>query len=92
MTLDNSALLDKNLIQELSKFAEVQIEENLSLISLIGNNINHTPGLALKIFSAIPEINVRMICLGASKHNFCFLVKDELGQEAIQSLHQLFIS
>lgn len=92
VTLEKSAVLDKNLIQELSKFAEVQIEENLSLISLIGNNINHTSGLAHKIFSAIPEINVRMICLGASKHNFCFLVKDEQGQDAIRCLHQLFIS
>ncbi len=92
VTLEKSALLNKTLIQELSKFAEVQIEENLSLISLIGNNINHTPGLAHKIFSAIPEINVRMICLGASKHNFCFLVKDEQGQDTIRCLHQLFIS
>lgn len=92
VTLDNSALLDKNLIHELSKFAEVQIEENLSLISLIGNNINHTPGLAHQIFSAIPEINVRMICLGASKHNICFLVKEAHGPETIQRLHELLIT
>ncbi len=91
VTLDNSALLNKNLIQELSQFAEVQMEENLSLVSLIGNNINHTAGLANKIFSAIPDINVRMICLGASKHNFCFLVKEDSGPETIQRLHQLFI-
>ena len=91
VTLDNSALVNKELIQELSKFAEVQSEDNLSLISLIGNNINHTPGLAHKIFSAIPEINVRMICLGASKHNICFLVKEEHGPETIQRLHELLI-
>ena len=92
VTLDNSAMLNKNLVQELSQFAEVQIEENLSLISLIGNNINHTPGLASQIFAAIPEINVRMICLGASKHNICFLVNEANGTETIQRLHQLLIS
>ena len=88
LTLDDSTLLNKKLIQELSVFADVQIEENLSLVSIIGNNINHTPGLAKKIFDAISDVNVRMICLGASKHNFCFLVKDEQGPEVIQKLHR----
>ncbi len=91
LTLDDSAVLNKNLITQLSQFAEVQVEEGLSLVSLIGNNINHTPGLAQNIFSVIAEINVRMICLGASKHNFCFLVSDSQGAHAIQKLHQFFI-
>lgn len=91
VTLDDSALLNKKLVADLSNFADVQVEEGLSLISLIGNNINHTPGLAKKIFESIPEINVRMICLGASKHNFCFLVSEEFGSTVIQKLHKAFI-
>ena len=91
MTLDHAALDDKKLIQELSRFAAVQVEEDLCLISVIGNNINHTPGLAKKIFDAVAHINVRMICLGASKHNFCFLVDDAKGAEAIQRLHKAFV-
>lgn len=91
VTLDDSALVNKKLIQDLSEIAEVQVEENLSLVSLIGNNINHTPGLAKKIFDSISNINVRMICLGASKHNFCFLVSEDAGTEAIQKLHATFI-
>ena len=91
MTLDESAIKNKSLISDLEKLAVVSIEENLSLVSLIGNNINHTPGLAKKIFSAIEGINVRMICLGASKHNFCFIVDGNSGNEAISKLHQTFI-
>lgn len=91
MTLDDSALVNKKLISELSQFAEVHIESDLTLVSLIGNNINHTPGLAQKIFSAISDVNVRMICHGASKHNFCFLVSEEKGHEAVQRLHKVFI-
>lgn len=90
LTLDDATLLNKKLVHELSHFAEVQVEDNLSLVSLIGNNINHTPGLAKKIFETIPDVNVRMICLGASKHNFCFLVKEESGPEVIQRLHKGF--
>lgn len=91
VTLDDSTLMNKKLITDLSQIADVQVEENLSLISLIGNNINHTPGLGKNIFDAIADINVRMICLGASKHNFCFLVKEEQGAEALQRLHAKFI-
>jgi aspartate kinase len=91
MTLDESALLNKALLRDLELQADVLVEEDLSLISLIGNNINHTPGLAKKIFDSISDINVRMICLGASKHNFCFIVDGVNGEEAIKRLHKTFI-
>jgi aspartate kinase len=91
MTLDDSTLLNKNLLADLRMIADVQVEEDLCLVSLIGNNINHTPGLSKKIFETIPDINVRMICLGASKHNFCFLVHESNSNEVITRLHKTFI-
>ncbi|MDD4975776.1 MAG: lysine-sensitive aspartokinase 3 [Bacteriovorax sp.] len=91
LTLDDSTLLNRDLITDLEKIADVQVEENLALVSLIGNNINHTAGLAKKIFETIPDINVRMICLGASKHNFCFMITEDKGVEVINRLHNAFI-
>lgn len=91
LTLDDSTLLNRELIADLEVVAAVVVEENLALVSLIGNNINHTPGLAKKIFETIPDINVRMICLGASKHNFCFMIDELNGAEVIKRLHQTFI-
>lgn len=91
LTVDDSTLLNKSLLFELEKLGEVHTEENLALISLIGNHINHTPGLAAKIFDALGNINVRMICLGASKHNFCFLIDEVHSVEAINKLHKTFI-
>lgn len=91
VTLDDSTLLNKKLIADLSEIADVQVEENLCLVSLIGNNINHTAGLGKHIFESISDINVRMICLGASKHNFCFLVNEDQGAEVILRLHETFI-
>jgi aspartate kinase len=87
VTVDNDVLEQKELFSELSNFCEVQVEKDLSLVSLIGNNINHTPGLAQKIFSCISDINVRMICLGASRHNFCFIVGENDGNAVVQKLH-----
>lgn len=92
LTLDDSTLLNTKLIQDLSAMAEVTIEEGLAIVSIIGNNINHTPGLAKQVFETVKDINVRMICLGASKHNFCFLVKEDVSATVIQKLHAHFIS
>ncbi len=91
VTLDNIDTINPALLEDLSKVAEVNVEKDLCLVSLIGNNINHTPGLAKKIFENISDINVRMICYGASKHNFCFLTQEDKGQETIQRLHKQFI-
>lgn len=91
MTLDASETLSPEVIQKLSQFADVQIEKNLSLVSLIGNNINHTAGLAEKAFRSLPGVNIRMICQGASRHNFCFLVSDTVATSVIQNLHHQFI-
>lgn len=91
MTVDATTLQNKDLLHDLKHFGDVAVEEKQALVSLIGNNINHTPGLGSKIFRALESINVRMICQGASKHNFCFLVGDQDGQEAVKRLHKEFI-
>jgi aspartate kinase len=95
MTVDRPVLNNKELFKDLETIGSVQKEEGLSLVSLIGNSINHTAGLAQKVFTAIHNegnpINVRMICLGASRHNFCLVVKEEQANEAIGRLHRNFI-
>lgn len=91
ITIDEHALQNKQLFKDLEQYAQIEVEDHLTMVSLIGNKINHTPGLAKKIFQAIDDINVRMICLGASRHNFCFLVSDEQGVLALQKLHACFI-
>ena len=91
LTVDDSTLLNKKLLHELEALASLKVEEKLSLVSLIGNNINHTCGLANQVFKALGDINVRMICLGASKHNFCFLVDETKASDAVAKLHEHFI-
>lgn len=91
LTVDEGTLENKKLFFDLEQIAEVQIEKGLTLISLIGNNINYTPGISRKIFESISEINVRMICQGASRHNYCFLVDEKMGPECVNRLHRIFI-
>lgn len=90
-----SGRLSAELKKELEELGDVSVEKDISAVSLIGNDINNTPGLASKIFSCLEtndsKIAIRMICQGASKHNFCFLVADEYGEESVRKLHKQFI-
>jgi aspartate kinase len=91
VTVDKTTLDNSNLIKELEGIGEVVTELGFSLVSLIGNQMLEKPGLAKKIFASIEDINVRMLCLGASAYNFNILVKDTDGNRAIQNLHKEFI-
>lgn len=94
--VEDWVLEHKELLDELSQLGEVKIEDNVNAISLIGNNINSTPGLIRDIFTALEEsendrISVRMICQGASKHNICFFVLASEGEKAVKKLHRELI-
>jgi len=91
ITVDAYVLEKRQLIADLKELCDVKIENDLALVSLIGNNINHTPGLAKEIFAGLENINVRMTCQGASVHNFCFLVEGDKGDEALKRLHLHFL-
>ncbi len=91
VSVDQSTLDHKELIDELSQIGSVATETGLSLVSLIGNQMLHTPGLGKRLFTSIEEVNTRMVCFGASPYNLNLLVKDEDSNLAISNLHKEFI-
>ncbi|MFK8139487.1 MAG: lysine-sensitive aspartokinase 3 [Bdellovibrionales bacterium] len=91
LTLNDANLLNKSLLKELKEFAEVKVDEDLSLISIIGNRVQETAGLSKTIFSEISDVNVRMICVGASENNVGFLVASAEAESALKKLHKKFL-
>jgi aspartate kinase len=86
-----SILENTDMLSELRSFAEVQVEEDLSLVAIIGNSLNRSAGVAAKVFQAITEFNMRLICHGASEHNLCFLVSSAEAPEVAKRLHHVCI-
>lgn len=84
--------LTEKILNELRSFCEVDIEGKLSLIALVGNNLDKTAGLSGPVFGALENVNIRMICHGASSHNLCFLVAEDDAEEVVRVLHKKFIS
>lgn len=83
--------LSEEVLSELRQFCEVQIEKNLALIALVGNNMEATAGLSGPVFGSLKNINVRLICHGASSHNLCFLVSETEAERVVNVLHDKFI-
>lgn len=91
ITVNDSELVNPELHQELNALGNVHREDDLSLVSLIGNNINHTSGLGNQVLDAIDDINIRLVSSGASKHNFCVLLEKAQAKDAIKRLHAKFL-
>src|SRR5204862_7541349 len=77
------------LVPDLKKLGKVDVEKDRTIISVIGEGLRNTPGIAAKVFSVISDINVSMISVGASSVNLTFMVDDEHAAEAITRLHRV---
>ncbi len=80
--------LPADVKRELEELCTVDIEHNLCLVALIGNNMKESKGYAKQVFSTLEDFNLRMICYGASAHNLCFLLHESVSKKSIQALHQ----
>ena len=91
INLNDSDISNYDLIRELEELGTVDIEVGLAIVALVGNSITHTNGLARLLFSELDDVNIRMVCMGASSHNICFLVKASEAQEVVRRLHRIFL-
>jgi aspartate kinase len=97
LTFDNpsgstQALLTSTVVQELEQLCEVTVEHGLSLVAVIGNGLDCAKGIGQSIFQTINDINIRLICHGASANNLCFLVAEQDANYVVEKLHnELFV-
>ena len=87
LTIDNPVNL-KELIQELEPFGTVEIDENQTIISVVGNEISKTDGIIKKLFGSIVNIPVRMVSYGGSPHNISLLVSADYKEQILQQLNK----
>ncbi len=86
-TSTGDSLLTSSLLTELSSLCRVEVEENLALVAIIGNNLSQACGVGKEVFGVLDPFNIRMICYGASSHNLCFLVPGTDAEKVVQTLH-----
>jgi len=71
---------------------ELVVENNLSVIAVVGENMRQKPGIAGKLFGALGKsgINVIAIAQGSSELNISVVVRKEDEAKAIKVVHEAF--
>ena len=91
LTVDSNESIPA-IAADLKQLADVKYEGRKAIVCLVGENIRGTPGIAAKVFGAIPDMNVRMISQGASEINISFVIEEDDVPKAVESLHRAFFS
>ncbi|MEZ5356148.1 MAG: lysine-sensitive aspartokinase 3 [Bryobacteraceae bacterium] len=91
LTIDSVARLEE-VTAELRQFADVTVQPDQAILSLVGGNIAATRGIAARVFGALNGINIRLISQGASDLNLSLVVAGADLRHAAESLHNEFFS
>ncbi len=87
LTIDNPVHL-KEILKELEPFGSIELDENQTIISVVGNEISKTSDMVKKLFGSIMNIPVRMVSYGGSPHNISLLVPAEYKTQILQQLNK----
>jgi len=77
---------------DLEKLADVKYEGRKAIVCLVGENIRNTPGIAARVFGAIPDVTIQMISQGASEINISFVIDEADVPQVVSRLHRTFFS
>ena len=86
LTIDDTRNLEI-IVSELQKFAEVEVEDYMSIVCLVGNQIIYHPDTP-ELFQVLQDVNVRMIAYGGSNNNISLLVNTSDKLETLQKLQR----
>ncbi len=90
LTVEADAPLEA-LLTELASFAAVlQFGRNFSS-AVVGERIKQPPGVAGRVFTALGDINIELISMGANEINLSLVVPQASAVEALRRLHRALI-
>lgn len=92
LTIDDKTHLGE-ILDELRKYANVEVDENKTIVCVVGDFLSEKKGYAEQIFGAMRNIPIRMISYGGSNNNVSILVNEEDKNASLKALHEgLFTS
>jgi aspartate kinase len=91
LTVDSNEAIP-NIAADLESIADVKYSGRKAIVCLVGENIREKAGVAAQVFTALDDINVRMISQGASEINITFVIDEADVPEAVRRLHKRFFS
>ena len=87
VTIDNMDDID-TIVEELKEFGNVNVDSDLSIVSIVGLFPMAKPGYIDAIFDALRDIPVRMISYGGSENNVSILVDTKFKKQTLLELNK----
>jgi aspartate kinase len=91
LTIDNTRSLTA-ICDELATFADVTVEDNRSIVCMVGENLGQARDVAARAFRALSGIRPRMVSQGASQLNLSLVVDAADLLPAVEALHREFFT
>jgi aspartate kinase len=91
LTIDNSHYLNE-IVKDLRELGSVEVEENQTIICIVGDFRTEKTGSAPEIFVALNTIPLKMISYGGSQHSLSLLIDTNNKTQALRLLSKHIFS
>ena len=87
MSVDSNSHL-KEIVAELRTLGTVSVEDNMTIISVVGDLRADNRGIESLVVNALKDMPIRMISYGGSEHNISLLIHSDNKTNALRALSQ----
>jgi aspartate kinase len=91
VTIDDCRSLDA-IRRDLSTFAEVEVDEGLALIGIVGDNLQADPATFGRIVGALGPVPLKLVSQAASRRNVTVVLAESELAGAVARLHDAFFA
>src|SRR5690606_40451241 len=87
LTIDDKKHL-KEICAEIEEYGSVIVDEDMSIICIVGSMVVDKKGIMNHIFNSLTTIPIRMISYGGSKNNVSILIETKNKNNALIALNE----
>ena len=87
VTIDDNRFLTE-IENDLKKFGSIEVDQNQTIICIVGNQLTDQEGVLKKVFESMEKISVRMVSFGGSRNNISLLVDTSLKEKVLTLLNE----
>ena len=71
-------------------FKEINVDKDVSKVSIVGSGMVNNPGIAAQMFEALYDANINIQMISTSEIKVSVLVKEKYDEAAVNAIHDKF--